>query len=198
MKIPVEGFTRKSVAKLTGLKPATISYYVANKYITPGELKSTTAGSPSKFSLHNVFEFFLLKKLSANGLSLGQIQVIIWSLWPKAKGIDFAIKTNERLSAGGEINKSWIDKTYASIEKRDLFKLAIDRNQRMFLLLFDKDSELKVCFSEFKEGDESCTTGDQLHKLISSCKYLPESFSNVIIVSIHELVFEVMDNLKKL
>jgi len=208
MRTSKTGFTRKEVAWLTGLRPATISYYMHNKLIKADVSSPSGRGVPKKFSEQNLVEFLLLKQLSKNGFELHQIQLIIMSF--KFKIIEWAKAVGERKAENKEMDEKWMRKKYSSIEFLNRLDPKYLEKYRLFLLIFDAHEPpessqpgvqifpMQLNISEYPVEIEGKTVKDKMQTIIREMVFdPPETFSTVIIIDIRDLFIKIKDKLSK-
>ena len=70
-------FIKKEVAEIVGLPPRTIQYYTDSWIIKPDVHRGRRRGDHHRYSVRNLFEFALIKKLREFGMAISVIRTII-------------------------------------------------------------------------------------------------------------------------
>ena len=70
-------FIKKEVAEIVGLPPRTIQFYTDSGVVTPDVYQGRRRGDHHKYSVRNLFEFALIKKLREFGMVVSVIRKII-------------------------------------------------------------------------------------------------------------------------
>lgn len=73
-------WTRKEVAEITGIPDRRVLFYTEQPLLLPGIKTDTGRGTARAYGLESIFYLLLIKELSALGLSLTRIRLIINSI----------------------------------------------------------------------------------------------------------------------
>ena len=205
-----QGFSRKEVSIITGIKPGTISYYVHNKFVTPDISKSSGRGVPGKFSENNLVEFLLLQELSKNGLELYQIQNIILTL---AQDIFSWVRiVDEKNLQSDEVTPEQLMREYKNYKRVNWISTNFLKSNKLFLLVFDANEELppkdenniifcpmKMSICAYPVEKKVKNSNEMINFIMKNANPTPpDTFSSLLLLDISKLCKKVSDKLEKL
>ena len=77
MNIRTEGFMKKDVARLTGIRASNIQFYTDQGIVVPEVDAPSGKGTRRKYSKHNLLQILIAKKLVEHGVPLGDVRGIL-------------------------------------------------------------------------------------------------------------------------